>query len=187
MPTEAKRAAVAQLKDMLERSTIVVSGEYRGLTVPEMQALRRKLREGGLEVRVIKNSLLKLAAEQAGKPEVFEIVNGPTAIAIGYGDIIDAAKAIVEYAGQAPAAFKLAGGYLDGTILDAAGLRDLTKIPPKPVLLSIFLGTLQSPLANFMALIDSPLQELAGLLQALLSEFPGLIEARARQLESAPA
>jgi large subunit ribosomal protein L10 len=187
MPTQEKIAAVAELKEMLERSTIVISGEYRGLTVKEMQTLRRKLREGGLDVRVVKNTLVKIAAEQAGKPEVFEIVNGPTALALAYDDIIEAAKAVTEYMAQAPAAFKLAGGYLDGTILTADGLKDLTKIPPRPVLLAQFMGAMNGPLANFVALMEGPLQELTLLLQSLLSELPGLIESRARQLESAPA
>ncbi|HUF53227.1 MAG TPA: 50S ribosomal protein L10 [Dehalococcoidia bacterium] len=187
MPTEQKIAEVAELKDKLERSTIVISTMYRGLTVKEIAAFRRKLRDGGLEVRVIKNTLLKIAANQAGKPEVFEIVDGPTALAFGYDDVIEAAKAVTEYAGTAPAAFKLAGGYLDGTILNEAALKDLTKIPPRPVLLAQFMGTMNGPLSNFVALMDGPLQELTLLIQSLLREFPGLIEARARQLESGSA
>lgn len=187
MPTQDKIDAVAEIKDKLERSTIVISTGYRGLTVKEIQTFRRKLREGGLEVRVVKNTLLKLAAEQAGKPELVEIVDGPTALAFGYDDVVEAAKAVTEYAGGAPAAFKLAGGYLDGTILDESRLKDLTKIPPRPVLLSQFMGGINGPLSNFVALMDGPLQELTLLFQALLQEFPGLVEARARQLESEAA
>jgi large subunit ribosomal protein L10 len=184
MPTQQKIDAVAELKDKLERSTIVISTAYRGLTVKEIQVLRRKLTEGGLEVRVVKNSLLKLAAEQAGKSELFGIVDGPTALAFGYDDVVEAAKAATEYADSAPAVFKIAGGYLDGVILDEGALKQLTKIPPKPVLLAQFMGTMNGPLTNFMALMDGPLQELTLLFQSLLNEFPGLIEARARQLES---
>lgn len=184
MPTQEKIEAVAELKELLERSTMVVSTHYRGLTVKEMQELRRKLREGGIEVKVVKNTLLKLAAEQAGKPTVMDVVEGPTALALTYDDVIDAAKAMTAYAQSAPSAFEVKGGYLDGTVLTAKDLSDLTKIPPKPVLLAQFMGQMQAPLAGFIGLLDGPLQELTLLLQSLLSEFPGLIEARAKQLET---
>lgn len=185
MPTQEKIATVAELKEQLERATIVMSGEYRGMTVKEMQDLRRKLREGGLEVKVVKNTLLRIAADQAGKAEVTRIVEGPTALALSYGDIIEAAKAMTGYAQGAPQAFSLRGGYLDGAILTANDLKELTKIPPKPVLLSQFMGLMEGPLVGFLGLMESPLRELQGLMQAMLSEFPGLIEARAKQLEAA--
>jgi len=176
LPTQHKIDQVADIKDRIERSTIVIATDYRGLTVPEMQALRRKLREGGLELRVIKNSLLKLAAEAAGAPEVYELADGPTALAISYDDIVDAAKAIVDYARQ-----------VEGTLLTADALKDLTKIPPRPVLIAQFMGTIESPLVNFVALTGSQTQEFSQLLQALLQKLPGLLEARARQLESEAA
>lgn len=185
MPTQQKIATVADLKERLERATVVMSAEYRGLTVKEMQDLRRKLREGGIEVRVVKNSLLRLAAEQAGQPDVSNIIEGPTALALAYGDVIEAAKAITGYAQGAPSAFSLRGGYLEGTVLSANDVRDLTKIPPRPVLIAQFMGQMQSPLAGFIALLDAPLHELTGLLRSLLSELPGLVEARAKQLEVA--
>jgi large subunit ribosomal protein L10 len=185
MPTKEKELAVADLKDRLERATMVVSTEYRGLTVKEMTALRKKLREGGFDVKVIKNTLLKLAAEQSGHPDVTGIVEGPTALAISFGDIIDAAKAMTDYAATAPAAFKVRGGYMEGSVLSATDLKDLTKIPPKPVLLAQFMGQMNSPLQNFIGLLDAPLQELTQLFTSLLSELPGLVEARAKQLEAA--
>ena len=185
MPTQEKIQAVSDLQDRLQRATIVVSTEYRGLTVREMQDLRRKLREGGIEMRVIKNSLLKLAAEGAGQPEVAGIVEGPTALAISYGDVIDAARALIGFARTAPGAFKLRAGFMDGSVLTAADLTNLTTIPPKPVLLAMLMGAIESPLANFVALLDGPLQELTQLFQSLLSELPGLIESRASQLEAA--
>jgi large subunit ribosomal protein L10 len=185
MPTQRKIDTVADLKERLEKATIIVSAEYRGLRVKEMEELRRKLREGGLEVRVVKNTLLKRAADEAGEQEIIRIVEGPTALAIGYGDIIEASKAIAAYAQGAPATFAVRGGYMDGTVLTANDLRDLVRIPPRPVLIAQFMGQMQSPLATFIGLLDSPLQELTGLLQSLLSELPGLIEARAKQMEAA--
>jgi len=184
VPTQEKIAQVEELRERLARATIVVGAEYRGLTVKEMQTLRKTLRDAGLEVRVIKNRLFRLAAEASGHPNVAEIAEGPTALAISYGDAIDAAKALTEYARTAPATFKLRRGYLEGAVITDIQLRDLAKIPPKPVLLAQLVGALESPLANFVALIESPIQELHGLLDSLLNELPGLIEARANQLES---
>ena len=187
MPTQHKIDQVADIKDRIERSTIVIGTRYRGLTVQEMQVLRRKLSEGGLELRVIKNSLLKLAAEAAGASELYELADGPTALAISYDDIVDAAKTLAAYAREAPAAFEVGGGYLDGALLTADDVKALTKIPPRPVLIAQFMATIESPLVSFVALIDSQPREFSQLLQALLQKLPGLLEARARQLESEAA
>jgi large subunit ribosomal protein L10 len=184
MPAQEKIETVADLKGRLERATVVISTEYRGLTVKEMQDLRRKLRDGGLEVKVVKNSLLKHAADDAGQSDIVKIIEGPTALAISYGDAIEAAKAVTGYALGAPSAFAVRGGFMDGSVLTANDLRTLTTIPPRPVLLGQFMGALQGPLAGFVGLLDAPLQELSGLLNSLLSEFPGLVEARAKQMES---
>ncbi|MDO8614406.1 MAG: 50S ribosomal protein L10 [Dehalococcoidia bacterium] len=186
MPTQKKMDEVADLKGRIERATLVVSTEYRGLTVKEMQDLRRRLREGGVEVRVIKNTLLALAAEQAGQPALTGIVEGPTALAIAYGDAIEAAKVVTGYLQGAPVPFGVRGGFMEGQVLTLNQLRELVRIPPRPVLIALILGQLRSPLAGFVALLDAPLRELSLLLQALLSELPGLIEARAAQLEAGP-
>ena len=185
MPTQEKIAEVEELRERLARATIVVGAEYRGLSVKEMQTLRKTLRDAGVEVRVIKNTLFRLAAAASGHPDVAEIAEGPTALVISYGDVIDAAKALTDYAKIAPATFKLRRGYLEGAVITDIQLRDLTKIPPKPVLLAQLLGALESPLANFVALTESPISELHGLIDSLLNELPGLIEARASQLEVA--
>ncbi len=183
MPTQKKIDTVASLRERLQRASIVVSADYRGLTVKEMDQLRRRLRAGGVEVTVVKNTLLRLAAQEAGRPDLMRIVEGPTAVAFSYGDFIDAARVLAEYAQSAPPTFALRGAFLDGQLLSAADLRDLPRIPPKPVLLAQFLGQLQSPLAGLLGLLDTPLRELSLLLQAALSELPGLIESRARQME----
>ena len=185
MPTQKKIETVADLKERIERATLLASADYRGLRVKEMVEMRRRLREAGLEVRVVKNTLLRLAANESGQPELLEIVEGPTALAMGYGDVIEAAKALAGYAQGAPAGFGLRGGFMDGRVLSAQDLRDLVRVPPKPVLLAQFMGKIQSPLAGFVGLMEAPLRELTLLVQSLLSELPGLVEARARQMEAA--
>jgi large subunit ribosomal protein L10 len=185
MPAQKKIDTVAELKERIERATLLASADYRGLRVKEMVEMRRRLREAGLEVRVVKNTLVRLAANQSGQPDLLEIIEGPTALAMSFGDAIDAAKALTGYAQGAPAGFGLRGGFMDGRVLSAQDLRDLVKVPPKPVLLAQFMGQMQSPLAGFVGLLDAPLRELVGLMQSLLSELPGLVEARVRQMEAA--
>ncbi len=184
MPTQKKIDTVAELKGRLERATLLVSAEYRGLRVRDMQEMRRRLRESGIEVKVVKNSLLRLAAEESGQADLLSVVEGPTALVVSYGDVIDAAKAVSGYAQGAPQGFALRGGFMDGHVLSAQDIRDLVRIPPRPVLIAQFLGQMQSPLAGFAALMDAPLREFSGLARSLLSELPGLIEARARQMEA---
>jgi len=184
MPTQKKIDTVAELKGRIERATLVASADYRGLRVKEMVEMRRRLREAGIEVKVVKNSLLRLAAEETGRADLLQIIEGPTALAVSYGDVIEAARALSGYAQGAPQGFAIRGGFMDGAVLSAQDIRDLVSIPPKPVLLAQFMGQMQSPLAGFVGLMEAPLRELIGLTQALLSELPGLVEARARQMEA---
>ena len=164
---------------------MVVSAEYRGLTVKEMQALRKKLREGGLDVKVVKNTLLKLAAEQAGQRGR----HADRRRADGAGHLLrrhhrgreghDGLRADRPAGVQAPR--RLPGRH----VLTATDLKDLTKIPPKPSCSRSSWARCSRPLQNFIGLLDAPLQELTQLFQSLLSELPGLVEARAKQLEAA--
>lgn len=185
MPTQKKIDLVQELKQLIERARITVGADFRGLRVQDMDQMRRRLRTSGVEVRVVKNSLLRLAADQAGMPDLMQIVEGPTALVLGYDDPTEAAKAVTEYAHSAPPTFAIRGAFMDGQVVSAADLRELVRLPPRPVMLAQFAGQLQSPLASFVGLLDSPLQELSSLLRSALSELPGLIEARARQLETA--
>ncbi len=186
MPTQRKIELVEELKQIIERASITVSADYRGLRVQEMDQMRQRLREANVEVRVIKNSLLRRAAEQAGVSSLMEIVEGaPAALLLGYEDATEAAKAAMAYAQSAPPTFAIRGALMDGQVVSAEDLKQLVSLPPRPVMLAQIAGQLQSPLAAFAGLLDSPLLELSSLLQSALSELPSLIEARARQLETA--
>ena len=184
MPTKKKSDAVAALRDHLERATITMSIGYRGLLVQEMDQLRRQLRESETEVKVIKNRLLALAAEQAGQPDLTNVVDGPTALAFSYGEPLAAAKALTEYASTAPDALSIQGAYMDGQPLSSADIKELVKLPPKPILIGKISGQVQSPMANLISIIDTPVQQLSLLMQSTLSQLPNLIDARACQLES---
>jgi large subunit ribosomal protein L10 len=184
MPTQQKIDAVADLKALIERAALIAAADYRGLPVRYMQDVRRGLKKGGVEVRVIKNRLLRIAAQEAGQDELMRIIDGPTALAISYDDVIEAAKAIMDYAKTAPSGFAVRGAFLDGQVISEGDLKALTGLPPKPVMIAQIAGQLQSPLAGLVALLGSPIQEFSSLLHSALSELPGLIEARVKQLEA---
>ena len=174
MPTERKIKAVEELTDVLSRCTVVIGADYRGLRVGETTALRRQLREAGVEMHVVKNTLLRRAAEAAGKPEVARLAEGPTALVIGFADPIAPVKTLVEYQRAARNAFVARSAYLEGQFIPANRLSELAALPPKEVMIAELAGALQSPMATFVYL-----------LQATLQEFSGLLDARAGQLESA--
>jgi large subunit ribosomal protein L10 len=176
MPTARKEALVAELEDLVSRCTIAISTDYRGMTVAHMTGLRRRMRESGVELRVVKNTLLRMAAARGGKPELPQIVEGPTALIFGFGEPNEPAGAVAEYIRTSRTTLTLGGAFFDGQVLPATGVAELAALPSRPQLLAQFMGDVQSPVAT-----------LAGLLSATLREFAGLVEARSSQMEGASA
>lgn len=174
MPTAKKEADVAELAQMVDRSVVAISTSYRGLNVAEMTALRRRMREAGVEIRVVKNTLMKLAAERGGKPDLVKIIDGPTAMIFSYDDIGAPAKAVTEYMRTARNALTITGAYLDGAVMKSAEVADLANLPSRETLLAQFVGGMQSSIQTF-----------SGLITSVVREFAGLIDARAQQLEGA--
>lgn len=173
MPTPRKAAMLAEVKDRMARASIAISADYRGLTVAQLTELRRVLRPANVEVKVVKNTLAAMAAEQAGRPEMSKLLDGPTAIAFGFGDPIAPVKLLTEHLRAKRLAVTIHGGWLEGQVLNRAGVESLATLPSREQLIADVVGKLQSPLYN-----------LAGLLQASMRNFAGLIEARANQLEA---
>jgi large subunit ribosomal protein L10 len=174
MPTQKKIETVEILRECIERSAIAIAAEYRGLSMAEMSAMRRAARDAGMDVRVVKNRLFARAAEAAGRPELTQLAEGPTAILFGYDDVSVATKAVTEHMRTARNAFAVRKGVMDGQLLSLADLQDLASLPPKPVLLGQLAGLLQAPVTR-----------LAGLLNGSMQNLAGLLDARARQLEEA--
>jgi large subunit ribosomal protein L10 len=176
VPTARKEELVGELQDLVSRSTIAISANYRGMTVADMTALRRRMRETGVELRVVKNTLLRMAAERGGKPELFQIIDGPTALIFGFDEPRKPAAAVNDFIRTARSPLTLTGVFFDGQAMPATGVAELANLPTKDQLLSQLMGDLQSPLST-----------LAGLLQGTLREFAGLIEARSGQMEEPAA
>ena len=170
MPTQKKIEAVEELREMLSRSTVVISADYRGLAVGAVTALRRQLREAGVEMHVIKNTLFRRAAEAAGKVDLAELAEGPTALVVGFGDAIAPLKMIVDYQRTARNTFAARKAYLEGQVFPAQELPELAALPPKDVLIAQVAGALQSPIVTFVYLIQAAVQEFVGLLDARISQ-----------------
>ena len=177
MPTQQKIDRVNALKEKLERSTIALTADYTGVSVNEMTELRRRMRAAGVEFTIIKNTLMDLAAEAAQRPQIKEIVQGPTAIAFGYDDPLDVAKAVSEYVRTTRSVLAVRGAILgDGPVMSPSEVNRLATLPSKPQLVANLMRQLQSPIQRLMGVMNGPLQNLDSLLQA-----------RIRQLESAEA
>lgn len=176
MPTPRKVEMLAEIKDRMARAAIMISADFRGLTVAQLTDLRRALRPANVEVKVVKNTLASMAAEQAGRPEMAQLLDGPTALAFGFGDPVAPVKALAEHLRARRLQLNILGGWIEGKVLTRAEVESLATLPSREQLVADIVGKLQSPLYNF-----------AGLLQASIRNFAGLVEARANQLEQSTA
>ena len=162
MPTEAKREAVAALREQIAGSHTMIVSEYRGLTVREIQEIRRALRKQDVTYRVIKNRLLKIAAADTIGAALDPLLNGPTAIAFG-DDEAATAKAMID-AIRAYRVVRITGGVLGDRAIDADAVTRLATLPGRPVLLGRLAGAIQSPTATLATLLSANLRNLGSAL-----------------------
>ena len=171
LPTQAKVDRVAELKEKLENSAIVISTGFTGMGVNQMVDLRRRLRDGGVEFVVIKNSLLDLAADAAGIPQLKDIVSGQTGIALGYADPALAAKTVTA-AAAAGGILSIGGAIIDrGDPMPRAEVSRLASLPPQPVLVAMLLGGMQAPLYGLLNVLNGTVRSLAYALQARMDQL----------------
>jgi large subunit ribosomal protein L10 len=175
MPTERKRLLVAQIRERLSRSNILVLTDYRGLNVQAITDLRRDVERAGGGFHVVKNTLLLLALEETGITGLESYLEGPVAVAFGYEDAIAVAKAVKDYASSSPF-LSIKAGWMDGSVMEPDGLKALAELPPRPILLGQLMGTIQSPITN-----------LAGGLRTVVRQMVYILKTRGEQGESAAA
>ena len=172
MPTQDKIDRVEELKERLERSTITFGADYTRTTVNQMTQLRRAMRDNGLDFTVVKNTLLYLAAEQAGRPQVKEIVQGPTAVAFGYDDPAVAAKTLADYARQNANTFAIRGAVMgDGAAMGPEEVTRLATLPPRPQMIAMLLAQMQAPLSRLVGALNGPVQNLDNVLRARMRQL----------------
>lgn len=165
MPTEAKRATVAELREQLSRSRTLIVSEYRGLSVKEIAEIRRSLRKQDVAYRVVKNRLMRIAAADSLGDALDALLIGPTAIAFGT-DETTTAKAVMD-AMRPHRQVRITGGLIGKRAIDADGVMRLASLPSREVLLSQLAGAFAAPLATTAGLFDAPLRDMAGLVSAL--------------------
>ncbi len=152
MPKPEKVEAVGRLKEQLRRARGVVLTDFRGLSVPELEALRASLRKEGAEYRVVKNTLLGIAAAELGLAGLEPFLRGPTGIAVAYDDPTVAARVVHEFVRQYRK-LEVKGGLAEGRVLDAAGVRALAELPGRDQLVARVLGGLQGPLYGLVGVL----------------------------------
>ena len=184
MPTEKRISQVREIQDRLNRCTIAVATDPTGLPVNVMNDLRRRLRERGVEYRMVKNTLTYLAADGADMPLLKNAVQGPTALAFGYDDPAQTAAALDEYVRTTRVQLRIRGGILGKRLLTAADVSTLATLPPREVLMGRVLGQLQTPVASLMGQLQAPLQGLLSTLSGPVAALTTLLEQRAQQLQS---
>ena len=178
-----KEQVVTELAERLRSSQTLILADYRGLSVSELDEVRTKLLEQGARFHVVKNTLTKLAADEAGFETLKELLDGPTAIAfVGDGDMVSVAKTLSETARKTKV-LELKGGILEGTPMDASQVAELAKLPPADVLRGQVLGAIVGPLNEIVSLFAAPVQDFVGLLDARIEQLGD----EAPAAEAAPA
>ena len=171
MATEKKEQQVEEIADRLGRCTIAIATDYRGLAMPEMTALRRKLRDVGVEYRVIKNSLAGIAAEQTGAQPLVQFLEGPTAIAFGYGEATDPAKVLTDHIRQERSILTVKGGVMGDRALAAADVTVLASLPSRQELIAKTAGALVGPIYALQSVLSANLRGLVTALSARVDQM----------------
>ncbi|MBM4255119.1 MAG: 50S ribosomal protein L10 [Deltaproteobacteria bacterium] len=165
MDKREKETEINDLKALLGKATTAIVAEYKGLTVAEISALRKELREVAGEYRVAKNTLIELAIEGSPYLSLKEILTGQNGIAIGYGDAIGLAKIVTRYAKENQK-FVVKGGVTDGQFFLASGVEALSQLPSREALRAQLLGLLSRPASQLVGTLAAPGGQLARVLDA---------------------
>jgi large subunit ribosomal protein L10 len=160
MPRQQKVDKVKELSRKFTVSQGAMFADFRGLTVKDATELRRSLRSAGASFSVVKNTLTRLAAKDAGLEEALGLLEGPTAIAFIADDAVAGAKAVLDLARRFPA-LVVKGALIDGRVLEEEGARSLATLDSREVSLGKVAGLLQAPLARMTFLLRAPMQRIA--------------------------
>jgi large subunit ribosomal protein L10 len=168
-----KELTVSELKELLQKAKSVILADNKGLSVAQVTRLRRELREAGVELKVAKNTLIRIAAREVGIDGLDPLLRGPTTLAFSHAEEATAAKKLREFfARDRDPKFIVKGGILENQVINADGVKSLADLPAREVLL-----------AQVLAGIQAPLQGVASAVNGLLSSFAYCLDARIRQLE----
>jgi large subunit ribosomal protein L10 len=185
MPNVEKVEKVAALKERIEGSNALLLAEYRGLSVHDATELRRSLSDSA-RFAVVKNTLMQRAAGEAGIEELESLLSGPTAVAFVDGDVVSAAKKVVDAAKRFPS-LVLKGAYMEGRVLDAKAAQALATLDSREVMLSKVAGMLKSEMSRAASMFQALQGRFLGLLEAYKEKVPGAEAAEAEPQQEAAA
>jgi len=174
MQKEDKERVVTELTERLKTAETLIVADYRGLTMPQIDALRGRLLEHGAKFTVVKNTLTRRAAQAAGADALLALLEGPSAIAFieSDGDMVAVAKALADSARDTKV-LAIRGGILEGREISGEDVEELAKLPPFDVLRGQVLAAVIAPLTSLLALVNAPLQNLVGLIDARIEQLGG--------------
>ena len=167
-----KQAIVASLTEKFQNATAGVIVDYKGLTVAEDTALRAEMRKNGVEYFVMKNSLIRFAAKNAGLDDLCDVLEGTTSVAVCESDPVAAAKVVAEFSKKlAPQKkFFIKAGFVDGKVISPEEVKALADLPSKEVLVATVLGTLIAPIRGLATVLDANISGLARVMQAIADQ-----------------
>ena len=182
-----KEKIVSELAAEIGAAETLIVADYRGLTNKQLEALRDRLVEHGARFRIVKNTLTRRAAEEAGAEALLVLLEGPTAIAFieSGGDPAAVAKALATTARETNV-LALRGGILEGAALTGEQVAELATLPPVDQLRGQLVGAIVAPLTQLLALVSAPLQDLHGLIDARIEQLEAQGELVEPAAESAP-
>ena len=166
MARPEKIAAVESVSDIFNDARSVVLNDFTGLDVQKISKLRALCREHNIEFKVVKNTLAKRGVRETGAAALEEYFEGPTALAVSRDSENQGAKILAEFAKEHEAP-KFKAGFVDGNVIDAAAVLELSKLPSREVLLSMVLSGLQSPASGLVSVMQGPLRSLVGVLNQI--------------------
>ncbi len=149
----AKNELVREFNDVFKANPSVMVVEYKGLSVKEFENLRASLKKADVKLKVVKNTLLRIAAKDTEIERINDLFEGPTAVAICEKDATAAAKVFVESLKKLPL-LKIKGGIVEGSVIGESQISDLSKLPSRQELISQFMGLLNSPVSRFLGTLN---------------------------------
>ena len=184
VPSQEKKEKVKKIKKWFEKTDSLLVLQYKGLKVSEATELRTQVSGLNAELRVLKNTLTRLALADTPKEGLVPLLDGPVAVVFVNEDPVPVARAIRDFA-RGRQEFYLLGGMIEGRILNGAQVESVAILPPREVLLAQMAGVIQAPLSGFLSLVVAPLRKTLGLFRALAAAAPEAAAPKAQQADAA--
>lgn len=173
MLKKKKAQVIDSLEELISKCSIGILTDFRGLRAIEVTRLRRALRQSGIDYKVVKNTLARLAAQRASKGELVKLLNGQVAIAFGYKDIVEPAKVVADYIRDSKTSLTIKGGFLEDRLLTAEEVIILSTLPPREALVARVMSGIQGPFYALVSQLAAPMQGIIGVLQARIQQLEG--------------